>query len=209
MKKIILLAVAALFVCATASFASITGTFASAASLPAATDVNFVVSNVTNGPPITFTQVGSGHATSLAWGTGDMQFDSSFRIWTGKYYYAIDLSPTDGVNPAPGNYSSITFGYSGESNPSGQAAGAGLGQKAIFAPVRVNGVVETGIGGPTALKNAGSHATIVQADLAGGYLRVYVALYTGSPAVADAVPFSNGDIAGSYSGTFTITATLI
>lgn len=218
MKKLIL-AILAVFVSGTAAFAN-DGTFGVSATLPEATVVTFITSKVDSTTGI-FTPASTGpDSASLSWGTSDLTFlpgtvADPINIWTGNHYYAIDLAPslTLGGIPAPGSYSSITFDYTGETVPAGQVTG-GLGARAVMTPTAVTAdgpdtgtdpdeIVITSV----ALSDADT-VTLDNADLLGGFLRVYVGLYTGLPVVPNAVPFTNGDAPGSYGGTLTITATL-
>jgi hypothetical protein len=141
----------------------------------------------------------------------DLEFNTTNQIWTGKHFYAIDLTPSKGVSgdPAPGNFGAITFAYTGETIPAGQATGEGLGKRAVLQALKVVGTTETSVRGPARLGAVSTLAPIAQTDIGTGYLRVYVSLYTGLPAVTGAVPITNADKSGSYGGTLTISATLI
>ncbi len=212
MKKV-LLATLILLGLATASLAASTtpGVFVVSATIPSATDITYITSKVQNGPPITFTEVARGSAGTLAWGTTDLTYDTVNGIWLGKHFYAIDVAPTIGVGgaPAAGNFGTVSFSFTGETVPAGQTAGDGLSKRAVLTAVKVAGTTETNLRGPARLGAVGSLASITGSDVSGGFLRVYVGLYTGLPAVVGAVPPTNGDKPGVYGGTLTITATLI
>jgi len=46
-------------------------------------------------------------------------------------------------------------------------------------------------------------------ELGGDSLNIALGIYTGSPVVAGAEPFTNADIPGNYTGTLTVTSTLL
>ncbi len=215
MKKLVILLTLAILGMSTAAFAAATtpGVFDVSVQVPAATDITYIVSKVTPANAIPWEVISSGSGAPLVWGTSDLKFDTDNKIWTGKHYFAIDLAPSLGVNgdPAAGNYGSVTFAFSDETVPAGQAAGNGLSKRAVLTAVRVTSAGDDPLPlrGPERLGLIGSLSPITQTNVAGGFLRVYVGLYTGSPAVAGAVPPTNGDTAGSYGGKITISATLV
>lgn len=216
MKKSLFIAVLAVLALGTAARAEV---FPITATIPAATKVNFVVSAVTPGATPVFTDNG-GLNLNFATAGGGMQFDTDNGIWTGSRFFAIDLAPSTAANiPAPGNYSSITFSYGSNVVPAGQPAAEGLNKRATITAVRVSGAAGSQTETPVITARAigvGTIPSLTQADVTGGFLRVYVGLATGelqagtqNPVAANSVPFTNGDTPGTYTGTLTITATLI
>ncbi|MCB9757895.1 MAG: hypothetical protein H6753_05685 [Candidatus Omnitrophica bacterium] len=213
MKKLFLLTVLAVALSASAAFAA---AFPITATIPAATTVNFIVSEVT--PPATaggnpvFASYPSLNLNFATAGQG-MKYDTKNGIWTGDRFFAIDLAPvTAGGVPAPGTYGSISFSYAANVVPAGQAATEGLNKRATLTAVKVVGTTET------QLRNGAmgnTFSSLSNADVAGGFLRVYVGLATGetttggAPVVPGSVPFTNADKPGTYTGTLTITATLV
>ena len=201
MKKLFLLTALAVAVLGKSAFAA---DFPITAVIPAATTVNFIVSEVTPGPTPAFAAHPGNNLTF------DMGYLSGPGIWVGKKFFAIDLSPANGANPAPGVYGSISFSYSGQTVPAGQAPAEGLNRRATLAAVRVNSnATETVLlKGPI----GSAFASLNNASVAGGFLRVYVGTATGETGVNEilgSVPFTNADKPGTYAGTLTITATLI
>lgn len=211
MKKLFLLTALAVAVLGKAAFAA---DFPITATIPAATTVKFVVSEVTPGPTPVFVAHPSFNLNFDTAGTG-MSFDAANGIWVGSRFFAIDLATTkaDGT-PAPGTYGSIAFSYGGNVVPAGQAANEGLNKRATLTAVRVNADATE-----TQLRNGAvgnAFTNLTNADVAGGFLRVYVGLATGEttgtppvPKVPGSVPFTNADKPGTYTGTLTITATLV
>ena len=208
MKRLFLLTVLSVALSTSAAFAA---AFPITAAIPAATTVAFKVSEVTPGSPPTFADHNSFSLDFTA--SNGMQYDTVNNIWVAKKFFAIDLSPVtaQGV-AAPGTYGSISFSYSANVVPAGQPANEGLNKRAGLTAVKVVGTTET------QLRNGNigsSFAPLADADVAGGFLRVYVGLSTGQlnaqnqPVVPGTVPFTNGDKPGTYTGTLTITATLV
>ena len=86
-----------------------------------------------------------------------------------------------------------------------------MNKRATLTAVKVVGINET------KLRNGAigdSFPALNNADISGGFLRVYVGLATGEavngvPVVPGTVPFTNADKPGTYTGTLTITATLV
>ena len=210
MKKIILVALLAVFtVCTTVLAAD----FPITANIPAATKVLYKVSMVTPGNPPTFVAHLNNNLNFKTAGEG-MKYNDQTGVWAGSRFWAIDLSPsTINDDPAPATYGSITFAYAANVVPAGQAVTEGLNKRATLTAVKVVGVNET------QLRNANigsAFAPLTNADVAGGFLRVYVGLATGEKVgnppvdkVPGSVPFTNADKPGDYTGTLTITATLI
>ena len=211
MKKLLVLTALAVAVLGKVAFAA---DFPITAKIPAATTVNFIVSEVTPGPTPVFVAHPSFNLDFSTAGTG-MSYDTANGIWVGSRFFAIDLATVDGTGtPAPGTFGSISFGYAGQVVPAGQPATEGLNKRATLTAVRVNSDASE-----TQLRNGAvgnTFAALTNADVVGGFLRVYVGLATGEttgtppvPVVPGSVPFTNGDKPGTYTGTLTITATLI
>lgn len=195
------------------------GVFPIQATLPAATQVKFLIADVTPGNPPTFSahQIGNNTLSFDAANVG-MQFSSTTGAWTGKKFFAIDLSPSDGTgNPAPANYGSVAFVYGNNTVPAGQVADEGLNKRGTITVVKVVGAqgsqTEQALISARAI-GVGSIPSVTSAQASGGFLRIYVGLSTGEqnngvPVASNSVPFTNADKPGTYTGTLTITATLL
>lgn len=212
MKKLLL--ALALTLCLVGKAAATTADFPLQVTIPSATQVDFIVSEVEG---TAFTP----HAgTFLNWDTAGagMKYLAGPGIWVGSRFFAIDFSPSDGTNPAPGNYGSITFSYGSQVVPAGQPIDEGLNKRATIAANKVTGATgsqtETPVF-PAQAVGVGVIPSLDDSDVAGGFLRVYVGLSTGevdaegAPLAANSKPFTNGDKGGVYTGTLTITATLL
>lgn len=207
MKKIIL-SVAGVLAFSSVALAASVGTFPISVSIPAATSVTFNVAKVTGPVDKPFFEPNpTGNNLNF-----DVTYNTTNNIYLANEFFAIDLAP-DGA----ATYSSITFGYSGQSNPVGQTDG--LGVKATMTPVKVVGKTETALAG-YGVPLGGTLPTITNAQVTGGFLRVYVGLATGEliggggpdaadPKIPGSVPFTAADKVGNYSGTLKITATLV
>ncbi len=206
MKKIIL-SVAGVLAFSSVALAASVGTFPIAVSIPAATSVTFNVAKVTgSGPTLKFEKNPSENLDFT------VNYDTTNNIYLANQYFAIDLAPDGSAT-----YSSITFSYTGETNPVGQTNG--LGVKATMSPVKVVGSTETALSG-FGVRLGGTLPTITNDQVSGGFLRVYVGLATGEtiggtgadkndPKIPGSAPFTAADKVGNYGGTFKITATLV
>jgi hypothetical protein len=133
--------------------------------------------------------------------------------WAPPDYFAIETPVIGG----PGT-SAVQLYYVPGNNPNLARGRNGLGHKltvAFFkqqpeAPAQpITGI--DGLGGASvvaldALSRPG--ITVSPASVAGGWLRIYIRVYTGSPEVPGAEVFSNSDAPGPYMGTLTVTATI-
>ena len=212
MKKF-LLTLFCLLLSVPAFAASSSGVFPIQFTLPAATTVKFVVSEVTPGAQPVFTAHTGNFLDFDAAGVGP-KYLSGPGIWVADHFWAIDVAPTDAAGtPAPGNYGSISFAYSGQVVPAGQDINEGLNNRATLTAVKVSGVTGSQTEAPLRKGALGaSVVNLVNSDVAGGFLRVYIGSATGETGVNEVVgtkPFTNGDKPGVYTGTLTITATLI
>lgn len=215
MKKVILAILLSLGLSASAYAAgSSTGVFPLQVTIPSATQVNFIVSQVEGS---TFSPHTGNFLNFDAAGAG-MKYDTVNNVWVGSRYFAIDFSPSDGTNPAPANYGTISFNYSSNVVPAGQPADEGLNKRATIAASRVEGATGSQTEIPVITARAvgvGAIPSLTGADAQGGFLRVYVGLSTGeldgtgNPVAANSKPFTNGDKGGVYTGQLTITATLL
>jgi hypothetical protein len=140
-------------------------------------------------------------------------FDTVNNIWTGSNYYAIDLTATSGSGVPLVN---VTYAEGTGTQCPNIAAGLSatrgcLGTKTIATFNTVTTATGSDKASPLGIKRlidlTGTTGEMPVADVpAGGWERVYVGVYTGSPAVSNAVVFSNTDAPGTYVGTLTFTA---
>lgn len=211
MKKLLL--TLALSLGLSASAYATTVDFPIQVTIPSATQVNFIVSQVEGS---SFT-AHTGNFLNFDTAGAGMKFDTVNGIWTGSRYFAIDFSPSNGTNPAPGNYGNISFSYSGQVVPQGQPADEGLNKRLTISASRVEGAndsqTETVVF-PARAVGVGPIPTLNATHVGAGFLRAYVGLSTGEqvngvPLAENSKPFTNGDKGGVYQGTLTITATLI
>lgn len=177
------------------------------ASVPAATGIS-----------ITATQV---NADTDKWGSavtemnfntaGKLKYDEDNGIWVSNQYFAVDV----GLIGGGGNLSTVVKYVEG-AKPTGQTKG--LDYKATAKFVKVTGVApdqdETNLAAGQKLlaQLIGAGQTIASSETAGGFLRIYVGLYTGDNAAlntAGGEPFTNSDKSGTYNGTLTVTGTIL
>lgn len=144
-----------------------------------------------------------------------MSFDpmeiSDDGVWLPKHFFAVDVGATGGAGSP-----SVTMTYTEGVNPN--TPGKGLGWKSTATFVRVEGpdgdqteVPLTAFGPKKLLKDLAG-LVIPEAQIIGGFLRVYLGIVSGDPAANDPVgaePFTNADAAGKYEGTLVISATVI
>jgi hypothetical protein len=151
-----------------------------------------------------FTAVG----TTLSF--NPLTYNTKNSIWLPDHFFAIDVAPTGG-----GGSTDTTVSYAEPSSPNDATTGHGLGWKTTANFFKVSGTPakedSLTAHGKKMLKDL-SGENIAPAEVAGGYLRIYVGVVTKDPAAvpldpASSEPFTNVDVAGTYQGTLTITAT--
>lgn len=181
--------------------------FTVSATIPSATGVSITATRnqIVNGTEQFGPQV-------TAFDFDPMTLDSVFGIYRSKYFFAIDVGATGGAGSPD-----VSVEYSNESNPAGQTTGLGAKATTTFslvsggpAPTDQSEAVIASLGTKLLSQLAGGLA-IDESLQAGGFLRMRVGIYDGANAAlntAGGEPFTNGDIAGDYSGTFTVTATV-
>ena len=173
-------------------------TFTVSASVPSATGIAinaYKVNPATNA----FTAV-----AGLDLSFDPLSFDDINSIYVSDHIFAIDVS-ADGGAGTP----TTTFTYTEGANPNG--AGHGLGWKSAAAFVKVTGSTEADLGShPKALLKDVSGEQVLDTEVSGGYLRVYLGILTGEPAATPAggEPFTNADQSGTYDGTLLVSATI-
>lgn len=177
-------------------------TFPVSATVPTATDATITATRV-----LVAGNVFQDPVNSLNFGT--LTFNTTNGIWVPAVYFAIDVGVTGGTGTPR-----VTFNYGGQVNPPGQTTGLNVKATATF--VRVTGATgsqtETPLAAhPRQLLRDIVGEEVTPAEIAGGFLRTYVGIYTGGNAAIDAaggVPFINTDQPGTYQGTLTITAVI-
>jgi len=178
--------------------------FAVTATLPAATGVSIVATEVDSASNVFGQQVGALNFDPLA-------FDAAIGIYLPDHFYAIDVGATGGAGSPD-----VIVTYVEGAKPVGQTNG--LGWKSIATFVKVTGSpgneVQTDMNahGPKQLLKDLTGENVTEAELTGGFLRLYVGIFPGDDQAilnAGGEVFSNSDEAGTYNGTLTITATVI
>lgn len=204
MKKLFLLTVVMLGLATSAMAITDTEDFVVSATVPAASGINIVATEVSL-PGNTF----GSQVTAMDF--DPLSFDTANGIWIPNHYFAVDVGATGGAGTP-----NITVSYGNESNPVGQVKGLGFKSTATF--VKITGPegaqVEEALaahGPEKLLKDLIGGEDITAAEIDGGFFRVYVGIYTGDDATLNGLggePFTNADVAGDYSGTLTISATI-
>lgn len=209
MKKL-LLTMFVLFAANVPAWAVVTTrTFSLTANIPAATGSQISASSVSASTGA-FTLLAPTVST-LSFNTGaTIPFSQSLGIYTPAQFFAIDIAGAGGAgNP------DVTFTYSGDTKPAGQANGLGVKATATF--LKVTGA--QGSQTETLLANGKkrlidlSGESVLKTAYQGGFLRVYVGIVTKDPTAtpldpANSEPFTNADAPGAYSGTLLVSATV-
>ncbi|MEI8012858.1 MAG: hypothetical protein WCI27_10350 [Candidatus Omnitrophota bacterium] len=201
--------------------------FAHAATSTVGFDMTATVGSVT-GVDIKATPIVDG-----VWGTGGsatsfpfaMTLDNTTKVWSTNTYYSIDVGGTGGST----TNTSVTVKYAETNNPNGTGHGLGWKSTATFIKQTSSGstaITTHGITtGKMLLKDlVGAGKTVDTADVGAGWFRLYVGLAnpydpkfdskspkydpTAIPEPSGAEVFSTSDVAGDYTGTLTISATL-
>ena len=143
----------------------------------------------------------------LKWETGTAT--APVNMWLGTKYFAVEISNVGAG--APG----VTVSYAEGNKPSGATKNLGVKVVASVNKETYNPPIAGKAQNPTetliwskplaALGTTG--VNVPSSSLTGGWCRVYLGVYTGSPAVTGAEGFTNADAPGSYTGKVTITAT--
>jgi hypothetical protein len=180
-------------------------TFTVSATVPDASGVSITVDSI-NSSTNAFTQEPAG-TTALSF--DPMTYNSTSNIYVPSIYYALNFSTSGGAGSPD-----VTFTYNEGSNPnSGSTTNPdGLGYKstATFAKETTSGETLLTAHGPKKrlIDLSGEH--VAYTETAGGYLRVYLGVWTGSTTTpadpSNGQPFSNADAAGQYTGSLVATA---
>lgn len=202
MKKTMGLILVAAFLLSLSGVASALETkFTVSATVPNATGVSITPSSV---------DAASGEFTKLT--TTALSFDPliykpTLGVWLPDVYFAIDVGTTGG-----GGGTDVKVNYTEGANPN--APGHGLGWKSTATFMKVVGTTETQISGHPKKKLIDVvNENILPAEIAGGYLRMYLGIVSKDknatiPDPSDSEPFTNVDKPGTYDGEFKVTATL-
>ncbi len=177
--------------------------FTVSATVPLATGISIVVDSVNaTGTPV-FTPVSG---TSLSF--DPMTFNTTNHIWLPSIYYVLNVSVSGG-----GGLPDTTVTYAEGTNPNGSSNGLGYKTTATFDQELGSAETLLSLGKKRLIDLTGSTGHVPYTSLAAGsYLRIYLGVWTGSTtAPADPTngqPFSNADVAGTYTGTLTVSATI-
>lgn len=181
-------------------------TFTVSATVPAATGISISVDSV-NSTTNVFTLLASG-TTALSF--DPMTYNATNAIYIPSVYYALNFGVTGGAGTPD-----LTVTYNEGTNPNGTTNGLGYKTTATFAKEVV------GTGGTTTETLLSDHGPkkrlidlngehVTYTELAGGYPRIYVGVWTGTTTVpadpSNGQPFSNGDAPGTYTGSLVVTA---
>jgi hypothetical protein len=137
---------------------------------------------------------------------GTIKFDSltedpTYHYFGSPKYYAVECTKSGGDEPT-GSTRKIQMAYSNETIPTGQATGKGLGVKCVRTALRATTTGEDAT--PLSKTNLGTTSSVLLTAVNGGWLRIYVGIYTGSPTVTGCEIFSALDVQGAYSGQLTV-----
>jgi len=185
-------------------------TFTVSAAVPLSTSVGITVNSVNSSGSPVFTPVSG---TALSFGTLTFTTTNNINIYLPNHYFTLDIAATNGAG-APDTSVTYTEGL----NPNGATNGLGFKSVATFAKE----VFTSSSTPPTEsfltvhgpkkrlIDLSGEHVAFT--EVAGGWLRIYVGIWTGSTAApadpSNGQPFSNSDAPGTYTGALLVTATV-
>jgi len=188
----------------TAAFSATTLTVS--ATIPAATGISLTVTPVNSSTGVWGTS--STSATTLPFGT--LTYNSANGIYLPSNSFAIDIGSAGGAGTP-----TVAVTYIEGTNPNGSSVNGGLGTKttATFATEANTGstITETlaALGKKRLIDLTGTAGELTNIP-AGSWERIYVGVWTGSTTApadpSNGKPFSNTDIAGTYTGSLTFTA---
>ena len=174
------------------------------AYIPPADGAVYTVSKVTPGTPDVFEVQAAGFDTL---DFGQLDLDAGLGIFLPAYFWVVDV----GTNGA--GFPDLQFAYVDTFNPNGALNdGSGLGGHGTVAYLEVvdngNGTQTVNLIRGESLNDANSSGGLDETQYANGFARISFGIATGDPGLEEgnAVPFTPADATGTYSGTFTITA---
>lgn len=185
-------------------------TFTIQATVPNATGATINAYSVPSGG-------GSWTSVSTTLNFGSLTYDSENGIYLPGHYYVLEVAPQGGSG-----LPSVTATYTEGANPNDSVSKNGLGWKATATFLKT---VWVGPGpgdtqesplsthGPKKLlKDLSSGEQILDSELTGGWLRIYVGVVSKDPDAdypdpGNAEVFSNSDMPGAYDGTLHISVT--
>jgi len=166
------------------------------AEIPLAGNATFSVSKVTPGNPDVFDPMDTFNLDF-----GILSLDEVNFIFLPAFFWVIDVG-SDGIG-----FPDLDFVYVDTANPNGALNdGSGLGGHGTVTFSEVDGNTVTLIRGQSFQQTDGD--SINDEDHPDGFLRIAIGIATGDPNLeeGDAVPFTQADVNGPYSGTLEITA---
>ncbi|MCK5014954.1 MAG: hypothetical protein KAS66_14170 [Candidatus Omnitrophica bacterium] len=181
--------------------------------VPPATGINIVAVQVIG------SSFGTTPVTAFDFGFVSGDFNTGLGIWLPAHSYAIDVGVTGG-----GGTTDITMTYVEGNSPLNQPSDKTMGYKTVATFFTVTGgpapadqtttlLSVPGLGSKTLLKNLiGTGAGISGLSLNGGFFRSLIGIYPGDDTTINTdggTPFTNSDLSGSYTGTLTVSATVI
>jgi len=179
-------------------------TFSVSATIPSASGFSAAVSSVN----LTTDSVAAMPAGTTALNFNHMNFSTSKHMFMPSHAFAIDFTPTAGA----GNQD-VSVAYTEGSNPSGASDGLGARATATFAKEMAGTV--SGTTTETLLTAHGPRKRLIDVDgerishteLAGGFLRIYVRMWTGDASdPSNGKPFTAADQPGNYTGSLVVTS---
>jgi hypothetical protein len=206
MKKLFLV-LTLLFLASPVGAQTTTKSFIVSAVVPATSSIGITVNRVNSQT----NQWSAVNSTNLSF--GNLGLNSVLGTYFANDYFSIDVAPT---GAAPDYQTTVT--YTEGSNPNQPRNG--LGAKATLTFLKATGqgqdTVETPLSshGPKRLLRSLNGETILSRETSPGWLRCYLGLVTMDPnaLIPDPVgaePFNVGDRPGEFSGTLTITSTIL
>jgi hypothetical protein len=203
MSLVLILGVLILFGGAVAGWAT-QMTFTMSATVPAATGVSVTVSSVNSSTNVFTTEPAGTTALSF----DPMTYSTTTNEYVPNHYYALDFGTSGGAGTAD-----LTLTYTEGTNPNGSTNGLGYKTTATFAKevLGTNGATTETILPQGKMRLIDLNAThIAYTEVQPGWPRVYLGVWTGSTTApadpSNGQPFTNGDVAGQYTGSLVVTA---
>ncbi len=169
--------------------------FMATAFVPTVSGTSMSAYKVTGGSPLLLNDV--------LFDFGTLEYDGTNHVWYAPSYFYITVAAIQGVSP------NVKVSYVEVKNPNGNQSHA-LGAKTVVTFTRLTATGQQNLmaSHPTqALKDIGL-VTVTPDELGGDSLNIALGIYTGSPTVPGAEPFTNSDTPGTYTGTLTVTSTV-
>ncbi len=178
-------------------------------TIPASSGIDIVATEVDSATDTFGLQVSSLNFDPLTFFATDDQ-GNPMNIWLPDHYYAMDVGV---VSNGSGTVQSVVVEYTEGSKPAGQTEGLGHRTTADFVKMSIVNSQEVqtplSIGKKALIDLSPPGQLVTGAEIANGWLRLFVGANDGTSTNVTGGPISNADRPGPYNGTLKFTGTVL